>query len=203
MSSLPIPYLRPQFFDDNGDPLAGGKLYSFVAGTTTPAATYTDYTGVTPNTNPVILDSAGRAAIFLGSGYYKLILKNSSDVTIWTEDNITWDSLAAQPSLWTTHTITDGQVVTDLPGETVNFALYSSALYEVEIKRGTATFASGQLSVQNVNGTGRVRVGSFMGDNPGVTFTVSQAGQVATLRAAMSTGPGAGTIKLSRRLIPA
>jgi hypothetical protein len=42
-----------QFFDNNGVPLAGGLLYSYAAGTTTPLATYTTSSGVTPNTNPI------------------------------------------------------------------------------------------------------------------------------------------------------
>lgn len=77
-----------QFFDANGDPLAGGKLYTYAAGTLTPKATYTDAGGLTPNTNPVVLDSAGRAIIFI-TGSYKFILKDSLDNTIWTVDNVT------------------------------------------------------------------------------------------------------------------
>lgn len=77
-----------QFFDDNGDPLAGGKLYTYAAGTTTPKATYTTAAGDVESSNPVILDSAGRAVLFL-DGSYKFTLKNSSDVLIKTTDNIT------------------------------------------------------------------------------------------------------------------
>ncbi len=54
-----------QFLDDNGDPLAGGKLYSYEAGTSTPLATYTDVTGSVANSNPVILDSGGRASVWI------------------------------------------------------------------------------------------------------------------------------------------
>ena len=43
-----------QFFDNNGNPLVGGKLYTYAAGTTTPLATYTDASSGTPNTNPII-----------------------------------------------------------------------------------------------------------------------------------------------------
>jgi hypothetical protein len=77
-----------QFFDDNGDPLSGGKIYTYAAGTTTPKATYTAADGLTPNANPVILDAAGRAAIWI-SGSYKIVVKTSADVTISTTDNIT------------------------------------------------------------------------------------------------------------------
>lgn len=76
------------FTDDDGAPLNGGLLYTYEAGTTTPKATYTDSTGGTPNANPVVLDSSGRATIFL-SGSYKFTLKDSSGNTIKTTDNVT------------------------------------------------------------------------------------------------------------------
>jgi microcystin-dependent protein len=82
------PWIRPQFFDDNGDPLAGGKLYCYAAGTSTFQATYTTAAGSVENANPVILDSNGRAPVYLSSSSYKFVLKDSNDVTIWTEDNV-------------------------------------------------------------------------------------------------------------------
>lgn len=82
-----------QFFDNNGVPLSGGKLYSYAAGTTTPQATYTSISGATPLSNPIILDSAGRVPtgeIWLTAGSnYKFVLKTSVDVTLATWDNIT------------------------------------------------------------------------------------------------------------------
>lgn len=81
---------KMQFFDDNGDPLAGGKVYTYSAGTTNDKVTYTDQGGGTANANPVILDAAGRASIWLGtSGSYKFVVKDANDVTISTTDNIT------------------------------------------------------------------------------------------------------------------
>lgn len=77
-----------QFFDDNGDPLSGGKLYTYAAGTSTPKETYTDAGGATPSANPVILDSAGRATLFL-NGAYKFTLKTSADVLVKETDNVT------------------------------------------------------------------------------------------------------------------
>ena len=86
-----LPINTPVFraLDSNGLPLAGGLLYSYVAGTTTPQATYTDATGATPNTNPVVLDSTGSAKVFLGSALtYKFVLQNSLGVQQWTVDQI-------------------------------------------------------------------------------------------------------------------
>lgn len=83
------PYAIQQFFDDNGDPLAGGKLYTYEAGTTTLKTTYTDSTGSSANTNPIILDSAGRATVWLDTGSYKFVLDDSADVNVDEVDNIT------------------------------------------------------------------------------------------------------------------
>ena len=77
-----------QFFDANGVPLAGGKLYSYAAGTTTPLATYTSSAETTFNTNPIILNSRGEAEVWLGSPLYKFKLTTAADVEIWTVDNI-------------------------------------------------------------------------------------------------------------------
>lgn len=83
------PQPKLQFFDANGDPLAGGKLYSYAAGTTTPLATYTDYGGGTANANPVVLNSRGEASVWLTpSSRYKLKLTTATDVDVWTVDDV-------------------------------------------------------------------------------------------------------------------
>ena len=87
------PFANPgaQFFDDNGDPLSGGKIFTYAAGTTTPKTTYTDYTGGTAHANPIILDAAGRppSEVWLTYGdAYKFILKDSLDTLVGTFDHI-------------------------------------------------------------------------------------------------------------------
>lgn len=87
----PLAGAGAQFFDDSGNPLTGGLLYSYAAGTTTPATTYTSNTGATANPNPIVLDSAGRPPneIWLTNfNSYKFILQNSAFVQIWSMDNI-------------------------------------------------------------------------------------------------------------------
>ena len=66
MTTYLTPSPKMQFFDANGNPLAGGKLYSYASGTSTPLVTYTDSTGLSANTNPIILDSRGEANVWLG-----------------------------------------------------------------------------------------------------------------------------------------
>lgn len=80
-----------QFFDNNGLPLSGGKIYTYQAGSSTNLSTYTDYNGTIANANPIVLDSAGRTPdeVWLLEGYsYKFIIKDSSDVLIQTLDNL-------------------------------------------------------------------------------------------------------------------
>ena len=94
--ALQIEFLLAGFDDSSGDPLNGGKVFSYEAGTTTPKALYTNQSGTTPATNPVILDSNGVANVY-GSGAYKFVIKTSADVTLYTFDNVQYvypDNLA-------------------------------------------------------------------------------------------------------------
>lgn len=87
------PYLA--FYDLNGAPLAGGKVYTFAAGTTTPKATFTDQSATVPMANPIVLDSSGRATWWI-VGAYKYIVKDALGNTIATTDNVTsFSTLAA------------------------------------------------------------------------------------------------------------
>ena len=82
--------------DDNGNPLVGGKLYTFMAGTSVPLATYTDANLQVAHPNPAILDGGGRVSVFLLPTSYKFVLKTADDVTIRTQDNIS--ATATNPS---------------------------------------------------------------------------------------------------------
>jgi parallel beta-helix repeat protein len=89
----PVAGAAAQFFDNSGNVLTGGKLYTYDAGTTTPAPTYTNSNGVTAQPNPIILNAAGRVPdsgeIWLADSVsYKFVLKDANDVLIATYDNI-------------------------------------------------------------------------------------------------------------------
>src|SRR6185437_14318327 len=62
------PVARQQFFTASGVPLAGGLIYTYASGTSTPQATFTDFSGTTQNTNPIVLDAGGMAQIWLAGG---------------------------------------------------------------------------------------------------------------------------------------
>lgn len=80
-----------QFFTTTGQPLNGGYIYTYQAGSTTPLLTYTTSSGSISNANPIVLGSDGRPPqeIWLNSGYsYKFVLTDSNNVQIATYDNI-------------------------------------------------------------------------------------------------------------------
>ncbi|WP_151823438.1 hypothetical protein [Acinetobacter nosocomialis] len=77
-----------QFIDDNGRPLTGGQVWTYESGTTTPKATYADPDGTAKNTNPVILDEAGRANIYLEEGAYRVRVLSADDVLIADTDKL-------------------------------------------------------------------------------------------------------------------
>lgn len=99
------PTAKAQFIDAAGVPLAGGYLYTYAAGTTTPQATYTDSTAATANSNPIVLDSRGEASIWLASAAYKFKLTDANGTEIWTVDNIAAPSTALSPVFDTNVTI--------------------------------------------------------------------------------------------------
>lgn len=132
----PLIHPRIQFFDTNGDPLSGGKLWSYAAGTTTPQPLYTDadLDPIHAATNPVILNAYGAPAtnLYMSPTGYKFELTTALDVVLWTADEIedppyvVFDTLANVMATGARDT-TDGYVilatdntVTVLPNPTPN-----------------------------------------------------------------------------------
>lgn len=133
-----------QFFNNNGVPLAGGFIHTYLAGTTTNAATYTTSAGNVAHTNPIVLDSAGRVPtgeIWLSfSVAYKFVIYDSANVLIGTYDNINGINVGAN--------------VLDFTGDgtTVSFALSggATAVYNIFINgvyqnRNTYSVAGGNI----------------------------------------------------------
>lgn len=95
-TAILLPDPHPQFFDVNGNPLAGGKIFTYLAGTAIAQQTYTDSTGTTLNSNPIVLDSAGfpscsgsSCGIYLvNGGSYRIVVQNSLGVQQWVADNV-------------------------------------------------------------------------------------------------------------------
>ncbi len=84
-----------QLLDDNGALLAGGKVYTYQAGTTTPLATYVDSSGGSPNTNPLTLDASGRGDLWFAVGLaYKVVVQLPSGTVLKTVDGVKVASFA-------------------------------------------------------------------------------------------------------------
>jgi hypothetical protein len=144
-----VPPPKFQGLDNSGKPLSGGLVYTYSAGTTTPLATYTDSTGGTPNANPVVLDSAGRANIWLSSSTYKIVLKNSAGVTIWTVDGITAPTLSSGSV-----TISSGHALTLQSGSTTSFStdILPGAANTYKLGASGNAFLSAFINALTVNG---------------------------------------------------
>lgn len=80
----------------DGQPLIGGKLYTFAASTSTPKASFADPFLLVPNPTPVVLNDQGEALVYL-DGFYHLRLYDETDVLLWSVDNYTFASSAPPP----------------------------------------------------------------------------------------------------------
>lgn len=123
-----------QFFDNNGVPLSGGKLYSYAASTTTPKATFTSSSGNVPHTNPIILDSSGRVPsggeIWLTSGEaYKFVLETSTGILLGTWDNIYGYTTGTADASSEVQTATAGQTLFVLNSMAYNPGTNTLAVY--------------------------------------------------------------------------
>lgn len=145
----------PKFFavDTNGVPYSGGFLYAFASGTVTPQDTYSDSIG-TPNANPVVLDSAGRATIYLAPKAYSFVLKDANNVTIWTVDPVFGYSLTTDFGLCggrlTLTTATPVTTADVLAATTVFFTPYKGsaiALFDGTSVWGAFTFNEISIAV--------------------------------------------------------
>lgn len=168
------PFSRRQFIDANGNPYSGGKIWTYLAGTTTPATTYQDNLSATPNTNPIILDSEGRTpySVWLTDDVnYKYAVLESDDTPIYTEDNVSGinDFVAPSVSEWVATSVT---------------CTYSSAtVFTISGSDETSTLHVGRrLKITASNGTNPVyatiTVSSYAASTTTITYVVD-SGTVA------------------------
>ncbi len=122
----------------NDAPLAGGLVYTYAAGTTTNKTTWTDATKLVASTNPVVLDSQGRANIY-ADGSYKFVFKTSADVLVDTLDNLFY----AIPST-TGFDVTQDKTADYLAVSTDDTIFVNAAGGDVTISLPTATTIEGK-----------------------------------------------------------
>lgn len=149
-----------QFFDDNGNVLSGGKIYTYQAGTTTPATTYTNSLGSASNTNPIVLDAAGRTPqeIWLQNGQtYKFVVKTSTETLVGTYDNIpAINDTSAAEGLLGNVTGTDTIAATATPTATAYVAGDSYAFIAANTNTGAVTLSIDGLTAKSVTKSGSV-----------------------------------------------
>ena len=153
-----IPFVPQQFYDSNGDPCSGCKLYAYAAGTSTPQATYSDVTLTTANANPVVMNAAGRPTtgyIFLSATSYKFEFQSAASVVLWTVDNAS--------AIPTTATSLD---VTGTAGEALS--------------AGDAVYLS--------DGSGALNAGRWYKADADNTYSSSTAGMAGIAPAAIASG---------------
>lgn len=169
-----------QFFDDNGDPLNGGKLYTYEAGTTTNKTTYQDDAGEAAHANPIILDSAGRAPaeVWGTTGAYKLRLDNSLDSTIWTRDDITGvnDTAETAASEW----VASGLTPTYVGATSFTFAGDQTTVYHPG--RRLKTTDSGGTDYMTITAS------SYSAPNTTITVRVDASGSLDSGLSSVSYG---------------
>lgn len=181
------PVLEQRYLDSNGIPLAGGQLFTYAAGTTTPQATYTDSTGVTPQTNPIVLDSTGSAPMWLNPALsYKFVLEDVNGVVQWTVDQVVGLLTAGAV---TTASIAAGAVTGPCLAagsvNNTNLALNSDASVDANRPVGTNNIQNGSITRSKINSADFVALnlqkfttgsGTY---SPTTTFFVSSANATA------------------------
>jgi hypothetical protein len=151
----PVGGAAAQFFDNSGNVLTGGLLYSYLAGTTTPSPTYTTSLGNVAHSNPIVLDAAGRipsGEVWLATGItYKFILQDQNAVQLGSYDNINGFGSGGQGYV----TATQGQTVVTVPfGYTVgvnNLKVYVNGSKQVITLNYTETTTSSITFVSGLN----------------------------------------------------
>src|SRR3954471_4231439 len=167
------PVFKQKFFDNSGIPLNGGKLFSYLATTTTKTATYSDAAGVSLNTNPVILNFRGEADVFIEPNKgYKFVLAPSTDTDpptnpIWSLDNVRSSQLITLYG-----GVDTGVANAYVLNFTANFTAYTDGIVIYWIPANSNTSVStlnvnglGPLSILNANLTG-LSAGQLQANQP-------------------------------------
>lgn len=157
------PIVRQQF-NNNGAPVTNGLLFAFAAGTTNKINTYKDATGLTPNTNPIVLDANGSCDLWLSDAQpYKLILSPAGDTDpptnpLWTRDNIwtTTNTLQVQSAIYSYTAAPDSGTVNALAVTLSPAPTALSAGMQVTVQSIVAT-NTGSATL-NVNGLGALPI---------------------------------------------
>jgi hypothetical protein len=177
-----------QFCDANGEPYAGGLLSTYVQGTTTPKATWSDPGGTSLNTNPIVLDSAGRALIY-GDGLYRLVLQDAVGNLIWDQPASTIVSAAMAPVV-SAPTIADAVALLGIQS-------MIDASVAIERARAEAAEAALQSAITNISLTPGPPGPAGPAGATGPQGPSGATGLVVTVRTGSGMSDGNGNISVS------
>jgi len=193
------PYAFPQYFDNDGDPLDGGLLYTYLAGTSTLATTYSDADLLVAHTNPIVLTAGGRCKIYLANLNYKFILQDANGVVIDSTDPVTSVGLSTSGGVGTVFTFGGDSAspitsTTYPSGATVDKCHAGTGLLLLDSATLAGTYKlQGMLLAQfgDVVTVALVNLTDGAPDTPLVTLTsVSTTGEVVTSSAITFASPG-------------
>ena len=201
-------YLAPapkfQVIDSTGAPISGAKVFTYESGASSvPLTTYTDATGNTSNTNPVVCDASGQANIWFTPGVlYRVLVKNAAETTTYyTIDNVAG---SVTPSAYFA-TIMGGTSQTEVfddvvaPGGTITGAIIMSGAAVNEAASVTVASATstpiGAAASNNVTVSGVTTITSFDNVTAGRIRYVTFSGALTlTYNASSLILPGAANI---------
>lgn len=203
MSYTLAPYEQRQYFDDNGDPLAFGYVYTYASGTATPAITYSDSTG-TQNQNPIHLDSAGRCVIYLPPSSFKFILTDTNGVQVGnTIDPVSAVASGAGVSglgeifVFGSNSSSPVTVTSYPSGATFDKLQPGSSVWSIDSANLTGTYVLESVGVQDTSGTltvALVNLSDGAPDTPIATCAItSLTGQL--VQSSAITFPAGGATK--------
>ena len=210
----PDPWLT--FIDANGAPYAGAQLFTYAAGTSTKLTTYTNVALTIANANPIILDSAGRATVYLGPAAYKFVLAPSTDTDPPIAPIKTQDDIAAVPLLALHARLASDQTfttttLTNITG--LSFAVIGSQVWQALVYihgnspvaadwkftvTGPAAPTAVRFGLVGVGAAGATGVGAQSASSFGTAIQVESDGQeeMIILHIYLRNGANSGTVQV-------
>jgi hypothetical protein len=151
-----LPPAELQFCDANGVPLAGGQLFTYVPGTTTPKATWSEATGTALNTNPIVLDAGGRCIMY-GDGVYRTILMDAAGNLIFDQLTSSLVSSAMAPVI-SAPDLATARSLLGVIDPTASLAALSAALATETAARvsGDSTESAARIAADNTESAARI-----------------------------------------------
>ena len=190
------PIGNTQIIDVNGNPLVGGTISTFLAGTSTAATTYTDDTGGTAQGVVMTLNSLGLPTNgpvwLLGGVPLKFIIKNAAGVTQSTFDDVSGiGDTSSAPDQWvlygaaptyisaTSFSVAGDQTNTFHVGRRVKTVNSGGTVYGTITATAYTTLTTVTVSNDSVSldsGLSAVNYGLLSATNPSVPSTYAKSG---------------------------